>query len=70
MAATSTPADDLGLRQKGTVAEGKDADFIVLNANPLDDIKNTRQIANVYLKGSRLDREAMLARWKQLNTTN
>jgi hypothetical protein len=33
-------------------------------ANPLDDIRNTRRIAAVYLRGMRLDREALLARWK------
>jgi len=31
---------------------GKTADFLVLNANPLEDIKNTRKIADVYLRGS------------------
>ena len=45
------------------------ADFIVLNANPLDDIKNTRQIANVFLRGARLDRDALLAKWKKAEAT-
>ena len=47
IAATSRPAEALGLTDVGTLAQGKMADFIVLNANPLDDIKNTREIANV-----------------------
>jgi len=34
---------------------GKDASFIVLNTNPLVDIKNTAQIADVYLKGHKVD---------------
>ena len=38
---------------------------IVLNANPLDDIRNTRQIADVYLHGAKLDRNALLAKWKK-----
>ena len=43
-------AEALGLKDVGTLAAGKNADFIVLNANPLDDINNTRQIASVYLR--------------------
>ncbi len=35
---------------------GKSADFIVLDANPLDDITNTRRIASVYLRGVPVDR--------------
>jgi len=64
IAATSRPAEALGLKDVGRLAEGTMADFLVLNANPLDDIKNTRQIANVYLRGARLDREALVAKWK------
>jgi imidazolonepropionase-like amidohydrolase len=66
VAATSRPAEALGLKEIGTLSEGKNADFLVLNANPLDDVRNTRQIASVYLRGAMLDRSALLARWKQL----
>lgn len=69
IAATSRPAEAIGLPDVGVLAAGKRADFLVLNANPLDDIKNTRQIASVYLKGARLDRDAMLARWKPASTS-
>lgn len=69
MAATSRPAEALGLTDVGTLAPGKVADFIVLNANPLDDIRNTRQIANVYLRGARLDRAALLAKWKNAESS-
>ncbi len=65
IASTSRPAEALGLRDVGTLAEGTSADFIVLDANPLDDIRNTRQIASVYLRGVKLDREALLAKWKK-----
>jgi imidazolonepropionase-like amidohydrolase len=65
VAATSRPAEALGLKDVGTLDEGKYADFIVLNANPLDDIRNTRQIASVYLRGAKLDREALLAQFKK-----
>jgi imidazolonepropionase-like amidohydrolase len=69
VAATATPAEALGLKDVGTLAQGKNADFIVLNANPLEDIRNTRQIASVYLRGAKLDREALLAKWRSANTT-
>lgn len=63
MAATKTAAEMMRLDQLGMVAAGKSADFIVLNANPLDDINNTRKIADVYERGARLDRAAMRARF-------
>jgi len=47
------------------LAPGKAADFLVLNADPLDNIRNTRRIDRVYLRGTRLDRDAMLAKWKK-----
>jgi len=59
---TSTSAAILRLDGLGTVAAGKSADFIVLNANPLDDIHNTRQIDSVYLRGDAVDRNRMRAR--------
>jgi imidazolonepropionase-like amidohydrolase len=62
VAATSTPAAYMGQRDLGTLTAGKTASFIVLDANPLDDIANTRRIADVYVDGRKLDRQAMLAR--------
>ena len=35
---------------------GKSADFVVLDANPLDDIRATRDISAIYLRGERIDR--------------
>jgi imidazolonepropionase-like amidohydrolase len=55
-AATRNGAEFLRLADAGTVAVGKSADFIVLEANPLDDITNTRRIADVYLRGVAVDR--------------
>ena len=67
-AATQRPGELLGLKDMGTLAVGKRANFIVLDANPLEDIRNTRKISSVYLDGSKFDREAVLARWKKANT--
>ncbi|HET7669355.1 MAG TPA: amidohydrolase family protein, partial [Burkholderiales bacterium] len=44
-------AEFLRLRDTGTLERGKSADFIVLDANPLDDITNTRRISRVVLRG-------------------
>jgi imidazolonepropionase-like amidohydrolase len=60
IAATSRPAELLGLKDLGTLATGKSASFIVLQANPLENIKNMRQIDSVYLGGDKIDREGML----------
>jgi imidazolonepropionase-like amidohydrolase len=69
-AATRNSAAILKLDTMGSVAAGKSADFIVLNANPLEDINNTRRIADVYLRGVRVDRAALRAKWTgSRNTT-
>jgi imidazolonepropionase-like amidohydrolase len=52
VSATRNAADLLHLKDHGTVSGGKVADFLVLDANPLDDIKNTRRISAVYLRGT------------------
>jgi imidazolonepropionase-like amidohydrolase len=62
-AATKVSAELLGLDQLGTVAAGKSADFIVLDANPLDNITNTRRISSVYQRGKQIDRAALRAAW-------
>jgi imidazolonepropionase-like amidohydrolase len=64
VAATSRPAELMGQSDLGSLAPGKRASFIVLDANPLDDIRNTRTIADVYLDGARLDRDALQRKFK------
>ena len=63
VASTSAAARRLKLDDLGNVAVGKSADFVVLDANPLDDIANTQRIAAVYLRGQALDRAALRAKW-------
>ncbi len=54
--ATKNPAQYLGiLPSSGTVETGKRADLVLLEANPLDDIRNTRNISAIIVKGRFVD---------------
>ncbi|WP_394833335.1 amidohydrolase family protein [Pendulispora rubella] len=56
--ATVNPARAFGLSDSmGTVTAGKVADFVVLDANPLDDIRNTRSIDAVVVRGRLISHE-------------
>ncbi len=56
-AATQTAARSLGVDgDRGTLAPGKRADFVLLDADPLADVKNIRAINAVYKAGLRVDR--------------
>lgn len=58
--ATLNPAKFLGLSdQLGTITAGKQADLVLLEANPLDDIHNTQKIRAVVVRGCYLDRAAL-----------
>jgi imidazolonepropionase-like amidohydrolase len=56
VAATRNSAEFLRIAEAGTLQAGKSADFIVLDANPLDDITNTRRMSAVVLRGAAVDR--------------
>lgn len=73
-AATRLPATWLGIEDKiGTVQAGKYADLILLDANPLDDISNTRKIAGVFVNGrwvSKKEIDKMLFDLEKKNASN
>jgi len=53
-AATRDAAACMDLAEVGTLAVGKWADFIVLDADPLEDIANTKRLASVWIAGNRV----------------
>jgi imidazolonepropionase-like amidohydrolase len=63
VAATGTNARILHLERMGTLTAKKEASFIVLEADPLAEIANTRRIARVYLRGEEVDRQALRAKF-------
>jgi len=56
VASTKTSADFVRLPNTGTIEAGQTADLLVLDANPIDDITNTRKISAVYLRGTKVAR--------------
>jgi imidazolonepropionase-like amidohydrolase len=72
--ATRLPAEWLGVQDdRGTIATGMRADLVLLSANPLENIGNTRKIAGVLLNGKWLDRarlDAMMADLAKRNEEN
>jgi imidazolonepropionase-like amidohydrolase len=59
VAATSRAAEYLKLETMGALAPRKEASFLVLDGNPLDDITNTQRIWRVYVRGAEVDRAAL-----------
>lgn len=60
VASTITPAKYLNkLAIEGTISEGKNANLVLLNENPLEDIRNTQSIEGVMIRGKWLDRKML-----------
>ncbi len=53
--ATGDAAKAMGVPDVGTIRPGSWADFLVLNRNPLEDIRNTRSISSVWIAGNRVE---------------
>ncbi len=64
VAATRDSAKVLHFDKLGAVETGKSADFIVLDANPLEQISNVRKINRVFLRGQEVDRAGLRAKWQ------
>ena len=59
-AGTKNLGDFLGkTARQGTIEAGKNADLLLLDGDPLEDIRNTRQIRAVILRGRLLDRSTL-----------
>lgn len=74
VSSTRLPATWLGIESKiGTVEVGKFADLVLLDENPLIDIRNTRKISGVFVNGKWLNKitiNAMLSDLAKKNTDN
>jgi imidazolonepropionase-like amidohydrolase len=68
---TITPARYLNsISLEGTISEGKNANLLLLNKNPLEDVRNTRTIHGVLLKGKWLDRVTLDTMLKDVEISN
>jgi len=68
-AATSVPAEIVGLNDLGTIAVGKTADFLAMPSNPLEKISDIKDVGSLYLGGAEQERTALVQDIK-INTQN
>lgn len=69
--ATRLPAMWLGIdKEIGTIEVGKLADLVLLDENPLKDVKHTRKISGVFVNGRWLDRNKLDAMLSDLSIRN
>jgi imidazolonepropionase-like amidohydrolase len=66
-AATSVPAEVMGLQDMGTFAVGKNADFLSMPNSPLEKMANIKDLGQLYLSGSEQERSALIEKI-QINT--
>jgi len=63
--AATRDAAAVGKFNTGMISTGRSADFIVLDADPLENIANSRRIAKVFLRGTEVDRAGLRAKWQK-----
>lgn len=67
LASTVNPARYLNTyAMEGTISEGKNANMVLLNKNPLEDIRNTQFIEGVILKGKWFDKKTLESQLQQV----
>ncbi len=67
--ATKIPAERMG-HNSGSIAEGKNANLVLLEGNPLENIANTRKINTVFLHGRIMDRDLLNRLLKEVKMAN
>ena len=65
--ATSAVADAFGLHDRGRIQPGMLADLLLVKGSPDVDIRSTMDIAGVWRRGERLDREAKRLRLEEVD---